>query len=811
MKCCRRRFPVFLLWTVVFTALLVPKAEAATNIDINFDTNSLNTAQGRVGGSALSSYLAGYGVGITNVTPGTGLEVIDATSLPGNYHLIPTSRPNFLTQIGSSQPVTFTLTFNPPLASVSFNRIQINLASSQPVSHPAWTATILDSSNNALEAVSEPLLFSANDIVPRSFTLAGTGNNIGSIRFDSDSQQTADFTAILLDDLTLDPGGVDPISVTLANSGGPYTNPANVSLTASASDSSTNISHVSFYLGSEFLGTSPGVVLGTTLYPFTWSNVSYGTYQVTAEAVDAAGYSKLSAPVTITVNLGPNSTVANFDMLNASNGPVEGATLAGYFSTKGFSLLSNSPAATVAVENQNNVAGGGFVQASSQPNLLTEIGTSGPVSFTVGFFNLLTSFTFTRPELLANPTVTHPAWEAAAYDPVGNILDSVQQPYISSSSNVSSQTYTLLGDGIAAVQFNSYGSGLTTFSAVLLDDFILTEGFSLVITNPLPNQIFTSSNGIPIQADVEDALGTVTSVAFYYNSSTFIGATSARPYTNTFLPPGNGTYRIFAIASDNFGNSVTSAPVVITVANGFAFLQQPVNQAVAQGQAATFSVATTISNGVSYVWNEAPNPVFAKQNAVPGQTNSTFAIFDARPVNDGLYYVVATDTSGTSITSAVVSLFVDPPPTATVPTASPSNITIGDTVTLTETATPIGNSYIYQWQLNGANIGGATNSTFIISNAQPLNSGSYQVNVGDGLAFSQSPALNVSVSTGGPTVTTNTSLASSLAFNPLAGPVAGNNSASTGAAAGDPSQIAGKPAAAFLGTIGRPPSPAIFL
>ena len=39
----------------------------------------------------------------------------------------------------------------------------------------------------------------------------------------------------------------------------------------------------------------------------------------------------------------------------------------------------------MAVENQATINGGGAVAASSPPNIVTQIGSNGPVSYTVSF------------------------------------------------------------------------------------------------------------------------------------------------------------------------------------------------------------------------------------------------------------------------------------------------------------------------------------------------------------------------------------------------------------------------------------------
>lgn len=76
-----------------------------------------------------------------------------------------------------------------------------------------------------------------------------------------------------------------------------FTAPANVTLTASASDGDGSIAKVEFFEGSNLLGSK-------TASPFTmgWNSVAAGSYTLTAKATDNRGGSKTSTAVAIKVN-----------------------------------------------------------------------------------------------------------------------------------------------------------------------------------------------------------------------------------------------------------------------------------------------------------------------------------------------------------------------------------------------------------------------------------------------------------------------------------------------------------------------------
>jgi hypothetical protein len=505
----------------------------------------------------------------------------------------------------------------------------------------------------------------------------------------------------------------------------------------------------------------------------------------------------------VTVNAAGTALI-DFDPLNAVGGPVGepgDPSLANYLGPFGVTLSNDSPGTAVVVENQANLAGGGFVLASSQPNVLTQIGSNGPVSFTAGFAQALAQFGFTRPELVAGPLVSHPAWQALAYDALGQVLAETNEEEIASATNVPPQIFILTnppdGAGIASVQFDSEGTGLTTFNAVVLDDFVLTPGAAgnlppaVVITSPANDQVFTNTE-IALTVETSAGSGTVTNVS-YYAGGALAGSVQASPFALTWNAPGNGAYSLTAVAVNNMGLAATSAPVAITVATGFAIASQPQSQTIGVGRTATFDVAATSTN-VTYQWQ------FNGAN-LAGATQSAYAVSNAPLSAAGSYTVVVTS-GDQSLTSAAAVLTVLGPPTL----GTPSMVTNDGNIILSLSASDTVPFY-YQWQLNGNGIPGAmntcsagtTNISFTITNARAFNAGQYQVVVANVVASEESPYFEVPSGLGTP-VTTNDNFASSLAIGPLTNGVgvAGINNSASVASADGPALIAGKPAGGFL-------------
>jgi regulation of enolase protein 1 (concanavalin A-like superfamily) len=91
------------------------------------------------------------------------------------------------------------------------------------------------------------------------------------------------------------------VSVTSPAPGASFTAPANVTLTASASDTDGTVARVEFYRGSTLIGSDT-----TSPYSAVWTGATAGSYSLTALAVDNGGATRTSTTVGITVTSAPN-------------------------------------------------------------------------------------------------------------------------------------------------------------------------------------------------------------------------------------------------------------------------------------------------------------------------------------------------------------------------------------------------------------------------------------------------------------------------------------------------------------------------
>jgi hypothetical protein len=138
-------------------------------------------------------------------------------------------------------------------------------------------------------------------------------NNLGSMVLDVDGPRLdAKFlreNATIADSFTIIKSSGTPnippaVSITSPASGASFTAPASITISASASDSDGSVAKVDFYQGASLLGTST-----TAPYSFTWTNVTPGSYTLTARATDNLGAESASAPVNVTVNGAPAITL----------------------------------------------------------------------------------------------------------------------------------------------------------------------------------------------------------------------------------------------------------------------------------------------------------------------------------------------------------------------------------------------------------------------------------------------------------------------------------------------------------------------
>jgi hypothetical protein len=151
------------------------------------------------------------------------------------------------------------------------------------------------------------------------------------------------------------------------------------------------------------------------------------------------------------------------------------------------------------------------------------------------------------------------------------------------------------------------------------------------------------------------------------------------------------------------------------------FTMQPVPAQVVAGSNHTFTATAGGSAALSYQW---------RQNGtnIPGATGSAFQRLNAAATDTGGYAVVVTNAFG-SVTSTVATLTVLLPP---VITSQPQPLTLKAGTNATFSVSATGDAPLdFQWRFNGADISGATASSYTRSNVTLFDGGNYSVVVGN--------------------------------------------------------------------------------
>ena len=130
---------------------------------------------------------------------------------------------------------------------------------------------------------SSPYSASANNLAAGPYTLSAVAtDNLGATATNS--------VNIVVD-------APPSVTITSPTNSATFTAPADITITATASDSDGSISKVEFFEGVIRLGETTNAPYSTV-----WSNVASGSYLITAKATDDGGAVGTSIPVSITVN-----------------------------------------------------------------------------------------------------------------------------------------------------------------------------------------------------------------------------------------------------------------------------------------------------------------------------------------------------------------------------------------------------------------------------------------------------------------------------------------------------------------------------
>jgi hypothetical protein len=235
------------------------------------------------------------------------------------------------------------------------------------------------------------------------------------------------------------------------------------------------------------------------------------------------------------------------------------------------------------------------------------------------------------------------------------------------------------------------------------------------------------------------AITTAGTAPFFYqwrlNGSALPGATNQILVLTGVMTNQAGSY---SVVVTNFGGAATSSVATLTVTvQPPVITTQPANRTVPGGTNVTFTVVANGAPAPTYQW---------RHNGVElaGATNAQLIIPSVGTNHAGGYSVIVRNPFG-SITSRVATLTVILQLTTILVQPADRTVRPGGTITfsVSVSGTP---PLLYQWDFNGQDIPGATNSTHTVNGVTPIHEGSYRVTIvgAGGTVVSREAVLTIS-------------------------------------------------------------------
>ena len=472
------------------------------------------------------------------------------------------------------------------------------------------------------------------------------------------------------------PPNLPVVALTSPNPGAIYTAPATISLTASANETNGTISQVEFFANTTLLG-----VATQSPYSLIWGNVPPGTYTLTAQAMDTAGGSTVSSPVTVQVNAAPtvaiasptNGTVfaapANVTITataSDTDGSVaqveflDGTNSLGVVTTAPYTVTFANPADGAHLLTAKATDNQGSTKVSTVVTIV--VNTPGAATQTVANRN----FSFMPQQLTINAgqTVQWVQLDAAAHTTTSDAIPPLwASPLLALNE---SYAFTFTTPGVYPYHCLPHAANTNMHGSVTV--LAVTPNLPVVaLTSPNPGATYTAPATISLTASASETNGTISQVAFFADS-TPLGAATQSPYTLSWANVPPGTYALTAQAMDTTGGSTISSPVTVQV--NATPINAPPTVAIASPTNGTIFAApanVTIAAAASDADGSVTQVEFLDgTNSLGVVTAAPYTVTFANPA-DGAHLLTAkaTDNQGATKVSTVVTIVVNTPGAAT--------------------------------------------------------------------------------------------------------------------------------------------------
>jgi hypothetical protein len=268
-----------------------------------------------------------YSVSVTLSTSGTYSFTAVATDSDGDTA---TSAPVSVTVGGTTnQPPTVSLTS--PSSGATFTA-PASVTMSATASDSDGTVSRVDfyqGSTLLYSDTSSPYGYTWSNVPAGSYSISAIA------RDDDGATRTSSSASITVNSAT---NQAPSVALTAPSANATFTAGANITLSATASDSDGTVARVEFYRGTTLIGTDT-----TSPYSVVWSGATAGSYSLTARAFDNAGASRTSTAVAITVGAASTPTTLVFTASADHSTNVSSYTVAIYRSAD---PVTGSPVAT---------------------------------------------------------------------------------------------------------------------------------------------------------------------------------------------------------------------------------------------------------------------------------------------------------------------------------------------------------------------------------------------------------------------------------------------------------------------------------